>query len=103
MSAGLRTHTIDFYFMKLKMLSVLVLLGTTAWNAEAKRIKDPVTWVVETNVNSKNYSLIRFYDSNFQFRGDIRLEGVYLDINKAKDIRRIRRLSEQLEKIGRVH
>ncbi len=85
--------------MKLKLLSLLVVLGITALRAEAKRIRGHVFWVVETNEKTKDYSIIRFYDSQNEFVGMYQLDGVHLDIRKVKDIKKLKRLSYHLSKV----
>ena len=85
--------------MKLKLLSLRVVLGITALRAEAKRIRGHVFWVVETNEKTKNYSIIRFYDSQNEIVGMYHLDGVHLDIRKDKDIKKLKKLSYHLSKV----
>ncbi|TXK52144.1 hypothetical protein FVR03_01610 [Pontibacter qinzhouensis] len=42
------------------------------------------SWVVETNLTQKNYSIVRFYNQHGQQIYEEKLQGVYLDVTKAK-------------------
>lgn len=82
--------------MKLKLMGVLIAIGLSATAAVAKEKKNQTYWVVETNAITKDYSIIRFYNSSHQLVGEHRLNGVYLDVRKRRDYKRLEKLATQL-------
>ena len=44
-------------------------------------------WVVETNNETRDYSLVQFYDPDDQLLYEERLQGVHLDVSRRKTIR----------------
>ncbi|WP_187262303.1 hypothetical protein [Pontibacter beigongshangensis] len=69
-------------------LAAAVLVGAVM-SARAQTLPaDAGNWVVETNLNQKNYSVVRFYDQQGALLYEEKLQGVYLDVSKPK-IRKI--------------
>jgi hypothetical protein len=54
----------------------------------------PAYWVVETNVNHKNFSIVRMYDAQHNLVHEVKMEGIYLNVNKARH----RKMLDQLLK-----
>jgi len=54
----------------------------------------PAYWVVETNVNQKNFSIVRLYDSQHNLIHEVKMEGIYLNVSKLKH----RKMLDQLIK-----
>jgi hypothetical protein len=44
-------------------------------------------WVVETNVKTKDHSVVKFYDTTNQLVYEERLEGVHLNINRPRTVK----------------
>lgn len=63
--------------------------------AQAKQ-KQEGYWVVETNLRTRDYTLIRFYTDQHQLLYEERLAGYSLDISKAKNKRRLNKTLTQL-------
>ena len=69
--------------MKRIILSTLLLLITFGLQAQTKKTT-PAYWVVETNIEQKNYSIIRLYDSSNQLIHEVRMDGYCFDVTKSK-------------------
>lgn len=68
--------------MKFKFQFFLVVISfvfITSSNAQKATY-----WVVETNINQKNFTLVKFYDGVNTLLDEIKLNGVYLDISRRK-------------------
>jgi len=46
-------------------------------------------WVVETNLKQRDYSIVRFYNAADELIYEEKLEGVYLNIARAKHVKRL--------------
>jgi predicted secreted protein len=60
----------------------LMLLITAALQAQIK--ESPTYWVVETNVNQKDFSIVRLYDRSNKLVHEVKMDGVYFDVTRAK-------------------
>ena len=69
--------------MKRIIFSFALLLVASGLQAQTKKIS-PAYWVVETNSNQKNYSIIRLYDSANQLVHEVRMDGYYFDVTRAR-------------------
>jgi hypothetical protein len=68
-----------------KIILPLMMLAGLLTRADAQDTKIiPTYWVVETNVNQKNFSIVRMYDSQNKLVHEVRMEGIYFDVNKTK-------------------
>lgn len=73
--------------MKFKVQLFLMLISLafiTSSNAQKATY-----WVVETNINQKNFTLVKFYDGDNTLLDEIKLNGVYLDISRRKHKRKL--------------
>lgn len=41
-------------------------------------------WVVETNVNDRSYSILRWYDHDNQLVREVKIDGIFIDIRNAR-------------------
>ncbi len=64
-------------------LSLTVLTSTFGQSEKA------AYWVVETNNQQRNYSIVRFYNSNNDLIHEVNIDKVYIDIRKAKHRKKI--------------
>lgn len=60
---------------------ILVCGLPTSW----AQVSTGAYWVVEGNVNQKNYTLIRYYNAQNQLLREESLKGKFLDINKKRN------------------
>jgi len=73
---------------RLVLLSAFALLAmTTAFAQQAPTT--PLYWVVETNLKSAPRSIVRFYDANNALVHEVTIDGVYINIKKAKYKRKL--------------
>ena len=78
-----------------KIILLLVLLAGSMMTSHGQDVKViPAYWVVETNVNQKNFSIVRLYDSQHNLIHEVKMEGVYLNVSKLKH----RKMLDQLIK-----
>jgi hypothetical protein len=68
--------------MKRVVILSLLLLASVGLQAQSK--KSPVYWVVETNINQKNFSIVRLYDHENKLVHEVRMDGVYFDVARAR-------------------
>lgn len=66
------------------VLCTALLLGFVMSTKAQSLPSDEGNWVVETNLNQKNYSIVRFYDQQGNLLYEEKLQGVYLDISRPK-------------------
>ena len=78
--------------MKRAAILSFLLLITLALQAQIKG--SPTYWVVETNINQKNFSIVRLYDSSNNLVHEVKMEGVYFDATRSKH----RKMLDQLLK-----
>ena len=74
--------------MKPTMLLSFLLIITYGLQAQSEKIS-PAYWVVETNVHRKNFSIVRLYDSGNRLVHEVRMDGYYFDVMRAKDRRKL--------------
>lgn len=77
------------------ILSSLLLI---AIGLQAQHKETPAYWVVETNNNQKNFSIVRLYDNSNKLVHEVRMDGVYFDITRVRH----RKMLDQLLR-GRYH
>jgi hypothetical protein len=65
-----------------------LLIITVGLHAQAKKIS-PAYWVVETNSNKKDFSIVRLYDSSNRLIHEVRMDGYYFDVTRTKDRRKL--------------
>jgi hypothetical protein len=78
--------------MKRVVILSLLLLVSLGVHAQAKQ--SPAYWVVETNINQKNFSIVRLYDKDNRLVHEVRMDGVYFDVARARH----RKMLDQLLK-----
>ncbi len=71
---------------KIKWLGSLMGMMIIAMSAAAQTSSNNY-WVVEGNVNTRDYTLIRFYDSANNLIHEETMQGKFLDINKRKNVK----------------
>jgi hypothetical protein len=74
--------------MKRFIFISLLLLITFGLHAQTEKIS-PAYWVVETNLHQKNYSIIKLYDSSNHLIHEVRMDGYYFDVTRAKHRRKL--------------
>jgi hypothetical protein len=78
-----------------KTILLLAFITSLLATASAQDVKViPAYWVVETNVNQKNFSIVRMYDDQHNLIHEVRMEGIYLNVGKTKH----RKMLDQLLK-----
>lgn len=78
-----------------KTILLLAFVTSVMAMASAQDVKViPAYWVVETNVNQKNFSIVRMYDSQHNLIHEVKLDGVYLNVSRTKH----RKMLDQLLK-----
>ena len=78
--------------MKRAVILSLLLLITQLLQAQSK--ESPSYWVVETNANQKNFSIVRLYDKSNKLVHEVKMDGVYFDVTRSKH----RKMLDQLLK-----
>ena len=74
--------------MKPTILLSFLLIITCGLQAQSEKIS-PAYWVVETNVHRKNFSIVRLYDSSNRLVHEVRMDGYYFDVTRAKDRKKL--------------
>jgi hypothetical protein len=74
--------------MKRIILLSFLLIVTCGLHAQTEKIS-PAYWVVETNSNKKDFSIVRLYDSNDRLIQEVKMEGYYFDVTRARDRRKL--------------
>ena len=74
---------------KVQFLLTLIFLVVFVSTSNAQKA---TYWVVETNINQKNFTLVKFYDANDVLLDEVKLNGVYLDISRQKHRRKLNEL-----------
>lgn len=75
------------------LIIAALLVFTLGCNALQAKAATPYTtsdtgyWVVESNILSKDFTVIKFYDSQHRLMYEEKLEGVYLDIKKRRHVK----------------
>jgi hypothetical protein len=68
----------------MKTLSTLLMMMSCVVFAQGQDYKGKLFWVVETNQNVPDYSLVRFYDGDQTLVHEVQLDK-RLDVNKRRD------------------
>ena len=77
------------------LLSVLFLSGEIhAQDSKATHLY----WVVETNIHYRDYTIVRFYNSEDVKVHEVKLMGVFIDIRNVKHRRKLDQLKEHFER-----
>ena len=84
---------------RLVLLSAFALLTMTAAFAQ-QAPTSPVYWVVETNPKNTPYSIVRFYDASNVLVHEVAVDGVYINIKKAKYRKKLDLLLKQYNDRG---
>ena len=66
---------------KIIIPGIIMACSISAW---AQQNTTAAFWVVETNAQTRNYSIVRFYNVQNEQVHEVKLEGVYVDIRKSK-------------------
>jgi hypothetical protein len=67
-----------------KTTLLLMMVAGLLIKAGAQDVKVvPAYWVVETNVQQRNFSIVRLYDSRNMLVHEVKMDGVYFDVSKA--------------------
>lgn len=81
--------------MKRIMITLAVLLLASV-GAHAQQTKSSqLYWVVETNIHYRNYSIVRFYDQHNVQVHEVKIDGVYINIRKPKQKRKLYQLLKE--------
>jgi hypothetical protein len=78
----------------MKRVVILSLLLLASAGVQAQRKQSPAYWVVETNINQKNFSIVRLYDNENKLVHEVRMDGVYFDVERPRH----RKMLDQLLK-----
>lgn len=78
--------------MKTRLTWIIQLAGAmilSATGAESQGMKDRAAayWVIEGNINTRDYTLIHYYNDKDELVGEERLEGRLLDITKKRNVK----------------
>lgn len=84
----------------MKTFLILLLSLVLASNAVAKPKAQHFYWIVETNVNDKSYSIVRFYNPEDQLVHEELVKNYYIDLNRSKDKRRLNRSLRKFVKVN---
>ena len=84
---------------RLVLLSAFALLAVTAAFAQ-QAPTSPLYWVVETNPKNTPYSIVRFYDASNTLVHEVTIDGVYINIKKAKYKKKLDLLLKQYNDRG---
>jgi hypothetical protein len=78
---------------------LLCCVGTSLQAKAATPYTTPDTgyWVVESNTASKDFTVIRFYDSQHRLMYEEKLEGVYLNIKKRRHVKMLNHTLHMVE------
>ncbi|HEY5746403.1 MAG TPA: hypothetical protein VIU12_10030 [Chryseolinea sp.] len=84
---------------RLVLLSAFTLLVMTTAFAQ-QTPTSPLYWVVETNSKNTSYSIVRFYDAGNALVHEVTIDGVYINIKKAKYRKKLDLLLKQYNERG---
>src|SRR5690349_21569575 len=69
--------------MKYIITLALLLIVTVSAHSQQTKVC-PAYWVVETNINQKNFSIVRLYDDSNKLVHEVRMDDVYFDVKRAR-------------------
>jgi hypothetical protein len=72
----------------LTLAAAILMITVSAFSQQEKSLY----WVVETNAQNKNFSVVRFYDHNNLLVHEVTMDHVRIDITKLKHQRRLNQL-----------
>lgn len=72
----------------LTLAAAILLITVSAFSQHEKSLY----WVVETNTQDKNYSVVRFYDNNNLLVHEVTMDHVRIDVTKPKHQRKLNQL-----------
>ena len=89
-----------YLVLKLKMNRLITLLSviwlSTAIQASAQSENfEGLYWVVETNIHHRSYTIVKFYNYRNLMVHEVRLEGIYLDICRPKQRKKLDALMKE--------
>jgi hypothetical protein len=80
---------------RILMLLVVASFSTIVETSAQTTTFDSLYWVVETNIHNPSYTIVRFYNYNNLMVHEVRLEGIYLDICKPKQRKKLDSLMKE--------
>ena len=72
----------------LTLTAAILMITVSAFSQQDKSLY----WVVETNTQIKNYSVVRFYNHNNQLVHEVAMDHVRIDVTKPKHQRKLNQL-----------
>ncbi|HET8861573.1 hypothetical protein [Marivirga sp.] len=75
----------------MKTILILSLSLVLSASSFAKPKNSGFYWVIETNMNDKSYTIVRFYNANHDLVNEKVIEGYFMSVRKAKDRRKLNR------------
>lgn len=78
--------------MKFIIFSVVLIVLTCARGGSQPLKLPELFWVVETNKHYRSYSIVRFYDHNNVQVHEVKINGVFINIRKQKQRRKLDQL-----------
>lgn len=72
----------------LTLTAAILVITVSAFSQQDKSLY----WVVETNAQIKNYSVVRFYNADNQLVHEVAMDHVRIDITKPKHQRKLNQL-----------
>ena len=78
--------------MKFIMFSVVLTVLTCARGSSQPLKLSDLFWVVETNKHHRSYSIVTFYDHNNVKVHEVKINGVFINIRKQKQRRKLDQL-----------
>ncbi|MFD1001900.1 hypothetical protein ACFQ21_21420 [Ohtaekwangia kribbensis] len=72
----------------LTLTAAILTITVSAFSQQDKSLY----WVVETNTQIKNYSVVRFYNHNNQLVHEVAMDHVRIDVTKPKHQRKLNQL-----------
>jgi hypothetical protein len=72
----------------LTLTAAILTITVSAFSQQDKSLY----WVVETNTQIKNYSVVRFYNHNNQLVHEVAMDHVRIDVTKPKHLRKLNQL-----------
>lgn len=79
----------------MKKVTILILGLCTIFVLKAQT---PSYWTTQSNIHSKNFTIVRFYDNHDNLLYEEKLENQYLDIKKKSVIRKLNKAMKEFEK-----
>jgi hypothetical protein len=77
------------------MLLLVVSLSTAIQAGAQSESFDGLYWVVETNIHNRSYTIVKFYNYRNLMVHEVRLQGIYLDICKPRQRKKLDMLMKE--------